>query len=126
MLIATYLAPSSIHGIGVFAGQSVARNTRIWQYDPRVDLLVDQTLFAQLPQVAREYLTKYAYRWKKFPGMLVLNGDNAKFINHSANPNSDNSTDFAVAKIDILQGQEITCNYYEVEDGDDFAPSEIV
>jgi SET domain-containing protein len=48
------------------------------------------------------------------PGVVVLDSDNGRFMNHSLAPNTDfRIFDKGFALFDIAQGEEITCNYHE-------------
>jgi hypothetical protein len=52
----------------------------------------------------------------KHSGLYVLCGDDARFLNHSENPNcfdfySGEEQDITVAERDIYLGEELTCNY---------------
>jgi len=68
----------------------------------------------KLPPLGRELLNHYGYLSEFFPGGYVLNCDNARFINHSDDPNTDNTTEFSYALRDIQPGEEITCDYRDV------------
>jgi hypothetical protein len=51
------------------------------------------------------------------PGVVCLESDHGKFMNHSLTPNTDFSVfDKGYALTDIAQGDEITCNYHECDD----------
>lgn len=111
----TYLAESAIHGLGVFAGRDIAAGERLWAFDPRVDLLIAEAWLPALPEPVRRYLETYAYRDPAFPGHLVYAADNAKYLNHSDDANADNSTPRSVARRAIRRGEEITCDYRQLE-----------
>lgn len=113
LLIPTRLAPSPIHGLGLFAAEPVPRGTPMWRFQEGLDLLFPAAAAAALPEPARRYLRRYAYETPQWPGMLVLHFDDSRFINHSDDPNTDNTGDVAVAKRDIAAGEEITCDYGE-------------
>lgn len=53
--------------------------------------------------------------------MLVLCGDNARFMNHSFEPNCDDRTGVTFALRDILAGEELTCDYrvFDLESAND-------
>ena len=36
LTVKTYLAPSALHGIGLFTAESIPANTTVWQYDEHV------------------------------------------------------------------------------------------
>jgi SET domain-containing protein len=109
----TLLRPSSIHGTGVFAAESIPRGAIVWQFDPREDLvLADLSL---LSDAAHQYLRHFSY-FDAGRGGYVLCGDNAKWMNHSDEPNTapvfeSRRYECDVAVRDIPAGDEITCNY---------------
>ena len=64
----------------------------------------------------REYLAHYAYPHLELPGVMILDSDNGKFMNHSLSPNTDFRVfDKGYALVDIAAGDEITCNYFEFD-----------
>lgn len=109
-LIPTYLAPSPIHGIGVFTAEPLEPGTVIWRYDPSVDWKIRPEEMELFPEPYRSRLHAYCYRDPN--GVYVLCGDNAKFMNHSEEPNCDDTgSECTVACEYIRAGEELTCNY---------------
>jgi uncharacterized protein len=109
-LIPTYLAPSSIHGIGVFAGEDVPSGTRIWEFDPRVDWRLTQEELASFPEPYQERLRAWCFL--DDDGFYILCGDNAKFMNHAETPNCDDPEGrYTVTNRHIAPGDELTCDY---------------
>jgi hypothetical protein len=50
------------------------------------------------------------------PGVVIVDSDNGRFMNHSLSPNTDfRIFDKGYALVDIARGDEITCNYYEFD-----------
>ena len=43
MLVQTYVAPSEVEGVGVFAAKKIEKGDLIWRYDPSFDRLVPAT-----------------------------------------------------------------------------------
>lgn len=113
LLVRTYVAPSPIHGLGVFAGEPIPRGTPMWRFEPSIDRVIPFERAERLPPAARDFLMTYTYLSPLFPGGYVLNGDHARFLNHSDTPNTDNSGEITLALRDIAEGEEITCNYGE-------------
>ncbi len=122
-LIRTRLSSSGIHGIGVCAAEPVKAGTPIWRFDPRVDRLIPPAEVAALPPVGQEFIRTYTYQSPEIGEGQVLNGDNARFLNHSRQPNTDNAGPVTLAARDIAVGEEITCDY-EVCCAD-FDPAEV-
>ena len=119
MLIETRVAPSPIHGLGLFTAKAVPRNTPIWKFQPGFDQDFSPEQFAALPPPAQAHA-----RWFSFisqtDGHAILSGDHACFMNHSASPNTGAPADagpavVTVALRDIAAGEEITCNYFDFD-----------
>jgi hypothetical protein len=108
--IATYLAPSGIHGIGVFAAERVRAGTIIWEFTDAVDWRLDGSDLAAFPEPYQGMLRHYCYH--EPDGTYVLCGDNARFMNHADLPNCDDPEGpITVANRDIEPGEELTCDY---------------
>lgn len=119
LLLAVHLAPSPLHGLGVFATAPIARGSAVWRFTPGFDLDLEPRLLDAQPAHFRERLLHYGYvdaRLKRY----ILCCDDARFINHSATPNlrSDYELDrYGVdrAARDIAAGEELTIDYGLVE-----------
>lgn len=116
MLVKSYLGLSEIQGFGVFAGEFIAAGTQLWGLNPKFDVFINGDELAGLPDHMREFVARYAYPHLKMPGVLVLDSDHGKFMNHSETPNTDFTVfDVGYALCDIAEGTEITCNYAEFD-----------
>jgi uncharacterized protein len=116
LLVKTYVGQSPIDGLGVFAGEFIASGSLLWALDTKFDIFIDADERERLPGYLREYIARYGYPHLERPGVIVLDSDNGKFMNHSEQPN----TDFRIfekgyALVDIAAGDEITCNYHEFD-----------
>lgn len=112
LLVNTYVAPSKIEGVGVFAAEPIPKGTLIWRLDPEFDRLIPVSRYENAPPFQRELFDRYAYPSPDRPGYLVYEVDNGRFMNHSETPNTDFSdTGGALTTRDIAAGEEITCNY---------------
>jgi SET domain-containing protein len=109
-LIPTYLAPSAIHGMGVFTPVAIPKGTRIWEYNPSVDWKITKQEMALIPEPHQARLRTYCFLDDH--GLYVLCGDNARFMNHVDNPNCDDSgKHFTMTRNDIQAHEELTCDY---------------
>src|SRR5262245_18560028 len=111
MLIPTRVAPSRIHGMSLFAVQSVSRGTPVWRFQAGFDHDFSPDQFAALPPLAREHTRWFCFVSPK-TGHVILSGHHACFINHSLTPNSGASAKqgpvvTTVALRDIAAGDEI-------------------
>lgn len=115
LLVKTRLGMSDIHGIGLFAAEFIREGTVVWRSHPAVDIRLAEEQILGLPEPCREQIQKYSYR-EKHSGLYVLCGDDARFFNHSAEPNcidvfGGEGEDLTVAARDVEQGEELTCDY---------------
>ncbi|MBI2446251.1 MAG: SET domain-containing protein [Parcubacteria group bacterium] len=116
LLVKTKIGPSEIDSVGLFANQFIPKKTPIWKFQPGFDLKVDENKLTNLSEPAREQFLKYAYLNPKI-NKYVLCFDDARFFNHSDNPNcidinsSDDEESIDLAVKDIYEGEELTCNY---------------
>jgi SET domain-containing protein len=116
LLISTYLAPSAIEGLGVFAGEPVRRGQLMWSLHPKFDIFVQMGKIESYPPHMQDYIARYTYPHLEMPGVVILDSDNGKFMNHSLKPNTDfRIFDKGYALVDIAHGEEITCNYHEFD-----------
>jgi hypothetical protein len=123
LLVKTYLAPSPIHGIGLYAAEPIAEGTVIWRYDERIDRRLAPQERDALPEPARSFVATYSYPEVPGSDMHVLDGDHARFMNHSDEPNtycapprSYREAD-TVAIRDIAAGEELLCDYRQFHPG---------
>jgi SET domain-containing protein len=114
ILVKTKIGPSKIEGIGLFADESIKKGTKVWGFEPKLDLLLSKNEVKKLSPAAREQFYRYAYL-DKVRQKYLLCGDDSRFFNHSETPNCDETTDndstFALKDIDV--GEELTINYGE-------------
>ncbi len=115
LLVRTVVRESAIHGLGVFADQDIPRGTVIWTFDPLIDRVLRLDDLDRLPEHVRLFVEVYSEYFADL-GLLVLSGDNDRFTNHSADPNTvvvlPNGPEATVIAVrDIAAGEEITCDY---------------
>ncbi len=114
LLVKTTLAPSTIHGIGLFAAQRIRAGTVIWRFHPGVDRFIDDHDLENLSPAAREQVLKYTYVDVALR-RRILCGDDARFFNHSDDPNCldypDERGGTTVARRNIEAGEELTSDY---------------
>ena len=102
------LAPSPIHGIGVFAIRNIKKGQKLYcQSNRKTFINLNEELLPEIEEIVRQ-------RWPlAFEGDLFLSpNDDARlisFMNHSNDPNYDKYNDVALR--DITKGEEITEDY---------------
>jgi SET domain-containing protein len=119
MLIETRVAPSSIHGLGLFTLSAVRAGTPIWRFQPGFDHDFSPDQFAALPELARNH-TRWFCFVSRIDGHVILSGDHACFINHSEAHNTGAPPNplppvTTVALRDIAANEELTCNYWDYD-----------
>jgi uncharacterized protein len=107
MTVPTYVAPSAIEGVGIFAATDIKAGEEIWRFEPEI---------AALGPVQRDYVERYGYSHMTDRTFTVVEADNGRFMNHSETPNTDfTRPDRGFAIVDIPAGTEILCDYGEFE-----------
>jgi hypothetical protein len=123
LLVNTYVAASTVQGVGVFAAEPITNGRKIWRFDKRFDLLIPiEEYLSSLPPL-KALLDRYAYPSPDRPGFIVYEADNGRFMNHSETPNTDFSNAGGKAIEDIEPGEEITCNYSDFYEEFELLPS---
>lgn len=108
--VPTFVAPSPIAGVGLFAATDLPAGTVIWEYVEGVDWRITPAELEAFPEPYRARLRHYLYQ--EDSGDFVLCGDNAKFMNHSDVPNCDDPEgEYTVTNRHVRAGEELTCDY---------------
>jgi uncharacterized protein len=124
LLVPTRLAPSRIHGFGVFALAPIAKDTPVWRFAKGLDMEFSPDIVEGLPEHVRMFFSHYGYLDRNLK-RIILCFDDARFVNHSDTPNvaSDYTQDpygLDVALRDVEAGEEITMDYAGFEEGGRF------
>ncbi len=115
--VKTYIDKSDIDGIGLFAAEFIMKGTLIWKFSG-LDQEISKEQVKKLNQLEYQYFKRYEFGKD---GLYIFCSDDAKFCNHSDNPNTNGYPEqYALRNIEI--GEEITCNYGYIND--DFDKSE--
>jgi uncharacterized protein len=119
LLIRTRIGVSSIHGIGLFADEFIAKGSRTWRFLDGFDLRLPPSFLDQLSAPATAQLLHYSY-FHAETGLYELCSDDARFYNHSDTPNTasvklNSGEEIDIALRNINQGEEITCDYREFD-----------
>ncbi|KAA3625467.1 MAG: SET domain-containing protein [Bacteroidetes bacterium] len=96
-------------GYGVFATQLIPKGTIVYIKDS-LELEIQPEDFENHSLVMQEQIEKYSYMNET--GVRILSWDFAKYVNHCCNYNTLSSAyGFDIAIKDIVEGDEITCDY---------------
>ena len=118
LLVETYIDFSPGKGFGLFTKTDLSTGLMYWIRDEVFDKVLTQTQIYLLKKIASDYFTKYGFL--EISGNWYLCGDNARFSNHSASPNTQNHfNQFGLLHSctiynDIKSGDEILINYTEI------------
>lgn len=126
MLVPTYVAPSPIEGVGVFAAEPIPAGTLIWQLAPGLDRLIPKHEVESLPPLFQQFVERYSYPYPHDPGQLIVELDNGRFMNHSEAPNtifSDPDAGYTIR--DVAAGEELLCNYAEFDPSFEILPGRL-
>lgn len=110
ILIPTTVAPSPIHGLGLFAGCKVPRGAVVSVWNPSSDLACNPALVEQLPEPIRSTCRHYGYVDRG--GFFRFAAGPERYINHSDEPNLiGDPVHFRIALRDIEKGEELVEDY---------------
>lgn len=116
LLVKTKIGPSKINGIGLFADQFIPKGTVTWKGTTQLDISCSAQELEKLPEIARTTFLKHAYLSTR-TGSYILCFDDARFLNHSDDPNigdadsADSEEGIDMALRNIEPGEELTCDY---------------
>lgn len=117
LAVENYLAPSALHGLGVFTRVPIAQGQMVSRFKAPFDVEFPPALLAELSAQERKYLKTYAYL-SRFDGVYILTGDNDRFMNHSDTPNvgmNPDGTSTCLALRHIAAGEELVCDYRQFD-----------
>jgi len=113
LLVRHFVKPSPIHGLGVFLLQTVPAGMVVWRYDPMFDIEISAHTVAKFQQEEAETIFHHA-EYLTERQIFRLGNDADIFMNHSYWPSLLDRGDEMVASQDLEVGDELTCNYCEV------------
>lgn len=114
LLVNASAGESKIHGLGLIAREKIVRYTPVWTLDKRFDVMMLIDYYHGLPKHIMEQIDKYTYLCK-YTGTYILCSDDAKYMNHSRDPNVYTVETNMFAGRDIEIGEELTCDYREFD-----------
>ena len=129
LTVKTYLAPSQVHGIGLYAAEPIPSGSVIWRFSPHIDKIFSTESFiglcAQMQGFSLQHLLCSSYRRG---GRYFYLTDNTRFINHSSTiDNIRMVSDFEeIATRDIATNEELLENYHLAYDSNDFFFQEMI
>lgn len=129
LTINTYLAPSRVHGIGLFAAEFIPAGSPVWKYNRYIDKIFKKDVFLaicnRLDSCSLRHFLNSSYRRG---GRYFYLTDNARFINHSDVHENicfvDDNTEVSLR--DIEPHEELLENYLLAYDKSDFFFQELM
>ena len=116
MIVPTYVGPSEIEGVGVFAAEPIPAGTAVWTLDERFDHLFYDRDIEEMHPLQRQFVARYGYPHMTREGITVVEFDHGRFMNHSQRPNTDfTDPNVGWTRRDITAGEELTCDYGEFD-----------
>jgi hypothetical protein len=110
--VKTYIDKSTVPdaGLGCFAAEFIPKGARIWKLNPTIDKVFSDLNITLMSELEQTFIKTYCYRHN---GLYFLCVDNARFFNHSDDPNTVDPCDeySTYAARDINQGEEILSDY---------------
>ena len=118
LVVRTMVAPSTIEGDGLYAGEFIPAGSLVMKWVEGLDRTFPLDYPNDLPPKARKTFMKFASCDGK---VWCLSGDNGGYFNHSFVPNicimpgkGPAATWDRIALRDIQPGEELTMNYDEI------------
>ena len=86
---------------------SSQRGRLLWSLNPKFDIFIYAGEIEGFPPHVQDFIARYSYPHLEMPGVVVVDSDNGRFMNHSLTPNTDfRIFDKGYALVDIAQGDE--------------------
>lgn len=116
LYVKTTIERSDIHWLWLFADQEILKGELIGEFTFWLDISLSEEEYQNLNKKNKEFFDAYG-REDKITKKYMLNIDNTRFINHSKNPNIAHQEYKLIAARDIKQGEELTDNYTDFDNG---------
>ena len=114
LLVHARVGPSLIHGNGLVSQQFIPSGTRVWQFQPGLDVIIPNSFYQSLPHATQQQIFYWSY-YHPSTKCYVMSSDDDRFTKHSSNPNTKVAGDCTMAADDIHAGEEITNDYEELQ-----------
>ncbi|PKM15093.1 MAG: SET domain-containing protein-lysine N-methyltransferase [Alphaproteobacteria bacterium HGW-Alphaproteobacteria-3] len=106
MLLIDTIVRSSTYGLGLFTTQPLRAGCCVWRWHSLTEVVVPP---GPHPAPFAEFLSHFGYLAEGIG--IVVNLDNARYMNHSDTPNLVERDGCNYAARDIAAGEELTCDY---------------
>ncbi len=109
LLVRTRVAPSPIHGLGLFAAEPIRQGETIARHSCLFDEVFTDEAAREFGPVVYDFIRTYGYRHGED---WVLPSDHLCFMNHATEANTFDDGGDDIAARDIAAGEEITGDYF--------------
>ena len=89
LTVSTYVAPSAIEGLGVFAGEFIPAGRLMWDLNPKFDIFIDRREIEELSAAYAGFHRPLQLSASGNAGRGDRRRDNGRFMNHCLTPNTD-------------------------------------
>jgi SET domain-containing protein len=111
MIVKNYVAPSKIHGVGLFAGEDIQCGRKIFVLNDRTDIVMSKSSMHAYGSEFVRFMIIFAYE-DFYTHDMYISVDNSRFMNHSSDPNTEWDRKYGWATRFISNDEEITCDYH--------------
>lgn len=118
LLVETYVSYVSKKGLGLLAKVRIAKGTTYWLRNESFDRTFSEKQLESFDKLASDYVRHYGFQERNSDWYLC--SDNARFTNHSKQPNTKNHFDIhgtlqsCTVVTDVEVGEELLCDYSEL------------
>ena len=110
LTIEHYVAPSQIHGLGVFCKSRVYRGSPVWEFNSIIDKIISKLSLATLPLHTVNQIRTHA-EFLPDINCYILAADGDYYMNHADEPSLIDHGKLMFAARDLKVGEELTCDY---------------
>lgn len=114
LIVDHYVAPSAIHGLGVFTRSRIQKGETVYRFHPAIDREISGSELEHLPEHVRRRVEAHS-EWYPDRSTFRLSADGCYYMNHSSCPNLIDAGDTMYAARDIEADEELTCDYAVVK-----------
>ena len=113
LVVKTFLKETEFKGIGLFAGIDLTDGQIIHVTDKNFNKTFSKEEIEYFGPLQKEFCETYMIHLEG--GNCVLDLDNARFINHSSEPNLLATTEYIMTTRNIVAGEELLLDYRDFD-----------
>ena len=117
LTVSTYVAPSAIDGLGVFAGEYIERGRLMWSLNPKFDIFISREEIEGYAPHLQNFISRYSYPHLEIPGCGGRRLRQRAL--HESQPHARTRTSASSTKATLWsilpKATRLTCNYHEFD-----------